>query len=374
MNTSKYRFTLDMQSDISQISLPVREQDNNRELLINLTDSGTPYIIERGCYAELTTINADRVSLVKQCSIIKNTIISVVLDESITYLPGVVDCEIRLYGSEGELITSPSFILVVNNRVTHNGDYVIPEGTKDVLDQMMEAEANRVAAEADRVAAEETRQTRFDTTMESATSKINQTISSASIAEGLAKTALNSANDALTQAQSASSAAIAAVEQAYEAIGKANEASEKAEEAASITVSPEVTIDKIEGGHKVTVKDVHGTKTFDVMDGEDGASGGGLTTATGSYTGTGADIKTIPFTVFTPSVVIIQTLGATGIFINGISSVINLLAKGADKYGFSRLTWTDASLTITAEDTVAANRPHEAFNVTNATYRYVMIP
>lgn len=41
-------------------------------------------------------------------------------------------------------------------------------------------------------------------------------------------------------------------------------------------VSPEVTIEQIEGGHRVTFKDAEGTKTFDVMDGVDGTAGGGL--------------------------------------------------------------------------------------------------
>ena len=373
MNTLQHRFTLDMQSNVAQISLQMRRLDNYRELLINLTDGGKPYYIEPGCVAVFVSKNADGDSFERNCTI-RNSVISCMIDRGITFMEGVVDSEIRLYGPYGESLASPRFLIVVNDRVAHDDDYSLPEEDLDLLDEIFSSEAERKAAETERVGAEEARQTRFDTTMESATSKINQTISSASIAEGLAKTALNSANEASAQANSASIMANAAVEQAYEAISKANEASERAEEAAAITVSPEVTVEAIAGGHKVTMKDVHGTKTFDVMDGEDGTSGGGLTSATGSYIGVGTDTKTISFTAFTPSVVIIQTLGATGIFINGISSVINLLAKGADKYGFSNLTWTNTSLTITAEDTVAANRPHEAFNVANATYRYVMIP
>ena len=37
--------------------------------------------------------------------------------------------------------------------------------------------------------------------------------------------------------------------------------------------SPEVTIEKIEGGHKVSIEDINGTKSFDVMDGEPGKDG-----------------------------------------------------------------------------------------------------
>lgn len=38
-------------------------------------------------------------------------------------------------------------------------------------------------------------------------------------------------------------------------------------------VSPEVKVEEIEGGHRITVKDVRGTSTFDVMDGAGGAGG-----------------------------------------------------------------------------------------------------
>lgn len=39
-------------------------------------------------------------------------------------------------------------------------------------------------------------------------------------------------------------------------------------------VSPVVTVTEITGGHRVTITDAEGTKTFDVMDGEDGEGGG----------------------------------------------------------------------------------------------------
>lgn len=40
-------------------------------------------------------------------------------------------------------------------------------------------------------------------------------------------------------------------------------------------VSPTVTVAKISGGHRVTITDANGMKTFDVMDGEDGGGGSG---------------------------------------------------------------------------------------------------
>lgn len=41
-------------------------------------------------------------------------------------------------------------------------------------------------------------------------------------------------------------------------------------------VSPTADVTTIEGGHRVTITDVNGTKTFDVMDGEDGTSAEGV--------------------------------------------------------------------------------------------------
>ena len=42
-------------------------------------------------------------------------------------------------------------------------------------------------------------------------------------------------------------------------------------------ISPTVTVDTITGGHRITITDVNGTISFDVMDGKDGKSGGDAT-------------------------------------------------------------------------------------------------
>ena len=50
-------------------------------------------------------------------------------------------------------------------------------------------------------------------------------------------------------------------------------------------VSPEVTIEQIDGGHRVTITDAQGTKTFDVMDGTGGSAGGLYVTNVDNSTG-----------------------------------------------------------------------------------------
>lgn len=48
-------------------------------------------------------------------------------------------------------------------------------------------------------------------------------------------------------------------------------------------VSPTITVEEITGGHRVTITDVNGTQSFDVMDGEDGADGTGGTAAAADW-------------------------------------------------------------------------------------------
>jgi hypothetical protein len=157
MNTSNYRFSLDVQSDISQVSLPVRLYDTGRRLYISLTDGGTPYVIEKGCRAVFYAKKADGNSLMNDCIIERDAVVRYDLTEQTTSCPGIVDCEIRLYGANDKLITSPRFIMVVNDRVVHDDDFPLSESEKSILDNVILNETERVNAEAARVAAEKER-------------------------------------------------------------------------------------------------------------------------------------------------------------------------------------------------------------------------
>lgn len=60
-------------------------------------------------------------------------------------------------------------------------------------------------------------------------------------------------------------------------------------------VSPTVSVTDITGGHRVTITDASGPKTFDVMDGEDGSGGGGSVAIDDTLTQSGkaADAKVV---------------------------------------------------------------------------------
>ena len=161
MNYSKYRFNLDMQSYISQISLPVRQYDTGIVLRINLTDGGVPYAIKDGCRAVFYARKADGNPLMNDCVIEKNTTICYEMTQQTTACSGVVDCEIRLYGTDGNLITTPRFILVVDSRVVHDEDFPLSESEQGIIDNLILSEYGRIEAEKER---EKTHETMLDLT------------------------------------------------------------------------------------------------------------------------------------------------------------------------------------------------------------------
>lgn len=272
MNSSNYRFTLDMQSNISQVSLPVRKGDTSRKLYINLTDSGIPYFIEDGCRAVFSARKADDNAILNDCVIEKNTTIRYDFSPQTTSSPGVVDCEIRLYGTEGNLITSPRFILVVDERVVYDSDFPLSESDKSAIDSIILSETARVEAEEDRklaeserarseaarAEAEQTRQTEFEAAEAAREERANKVVSDANASVESLVSGTSERVDAL-------------VLEGQEAVNDAREAASVANTAAEGVVSPAISVTSISGGHRVTIVDKNGTKTFDVMNGEGGS-------------------------------------------------------------------------------------------------------
>ena len=150
MNYSNYRFTLDIQSDLSQVSLPVRLGDTGRRLYINLTDGGNPYTISNGSRAVFFGSKADNNPILNNCIIEGNTTIRYDFTEQTANCAGIVDCEIRLYGPNGRLVTSPRFIMVVDERVIYGEEIPSSSSETTTLDDVLASEAQRKDAEAKR--------------------------------------------------------------------------------------------------------------------------------------------------------------------------------------------------------------------------------
>lgn len=157
MNTSKYRFTLDIQSTMSQASLPVRFGDTNRRLYITLTEGGNPYILRDGFTAAFLGKKADGSPLFNHCIIENQSVVRYDFTEQTTNVAGLVDCEIRIYDPDGYVVTSPKFVMVVNERVIYDDEVPLSAAESTVLDAIIATEQKRVAAENERADAESTR-------------------------------------------------------------------------------------------------------------------------------------------------------------------------------------------------------------------------
>lgn len=160
MNSSNYRFTLDMQSNQSQVSLPVRLGDTNRRLYIILTNGGTPFILEDGFRAVLFGRKDDGKTLNNDCIIENKSTIRYDFTPNTASKSGVVDCELRVYDAQGKLVTTPRFILVVDERVLYDDD-IVSESERSALDAIYGSETARENAEKDRIEAEGKREERM---------------------------------------------------------------------------------------------------------------------------------------------------------------------------------------------------------------------
>ena len=161
MNSSTYRFILDLHSTQSQISLPVTLGDTARVFEISFSDGGQPYIIETGVLAKIEIKRPTGTYLEAFCPIEKNTTVKYKFsqNENTAVVAGVHDCSVTLYDAEGEKIGSPRFSMVVSERVINSDDINLTDGDKTAIDAMIAAEASRQQAEAGRANAEADRKT-----------------------------------------------------------------------------------------------------------------------------------------------------------------------------------------------------------------------
>lgn len=175
MNSSNYRFTLDMHKAQSQTSIPAVLGDTGRVLHISFTDGGNPYTIETGCLAMLTIKRPTGTMIEEFCEIKNNTTVVYPFsqNENTCAVEGINECDVTLFGTDGRKITSPRFSLIVSNSVAHSDDIVITDETLSVIDSILTAEALRQDAESKRVEAE-LKRVEADSRREEAVRRLNE--------------------------------------------------------------------------------------------------------------------------------------------------------------------------------------------------------
>lgn len=115
MKDSHYRISLDIHSTQSQVSLPVKQGDTSRKVFISLCEGGNPYQIDEDCLAVFSARKPDGNIIENNC-IIANNVIEYTITEQTSAASGMLNCELKLYGGNSGLITSPRFTVIVDSR------------------------------------------------------------------------------------------------------------------------------------------------------------------------------------------------------------------------------------------------------------------
>ena len=116
MTDSCVRLSLELQQTSMQVTVRAKRFDTGRLLQISLSDDGVPYSIGEDCYAVFTGRKPDKTLIYNQCTIENNEIFYQFTEQTCSAV-GRIPAEIRLYSSQGKLITTASFVIEVFDRV-----------------------------------------------------------------------------------------------------------------------------------------------------------------------------------------------------------------------------------------------------------------
>lgn len=130
-----HNLSLNMHSSISQTSLYVKSGDTKRKLRITLTENGKVYRISDGCKAVFSAKKDNGDTLFNDCTIEGNTIVYE-FTAMTANVPGKIDCEIKLYDANNELITSPQFAIIVDD-VVRNDEGVVASSEFSALTKLI---------------------------------------------------------------------------------------------------------------------------------------------------------------------------------------------------------------------------------------------
>ena len=187
---SKHRFSLEIQSAHSQISVPVKIGDTGVILYISLTDGGKPFHIPEGTQALLSVHRPTGTYFQKHCDIENNTtIVYDFLDyENTAAVEGIHNCDITLIsGVTGRILATSWFTMIVGERAVDDDSVNVTDEDRSAIADILAAEASRQAkensrinnesergrAEEERELAENARQSAFNAKIDEADKKID---------------------------------------------------------------------------------------------------------------------------------------------------------------------------------------------------------
>lgn len=232
MNRSIHRISLDIHKVGSQTVLNVKKGDTARSICITLTENGRPYEIVENCSAVFNAKKPDGNYILNDCVIQGNEIVYDFTPQTAP-VAGAMECEVSLYDKAGNQITSPRFLIVVDE-VVYNGEEIVSTSEANVLKEMIE-EAAEVTTQAEEAVVRATKATEgAESSAElasNAADRANESAISASKAAETANEAVATAIPVVNTAEEAAMSATKAARIADEAATSANKAAAEATEA-----------------------------------------------------------------------------------------------------------------------------------------------
>lgn len=215
MTFLEHRFSLDIRKDAQQVPVRVKRDDTARRLRILLVNGIVPYVIGQDCYAMFSAIKPDGNRIFNPCTIEDNRIVYELTPQT-TAVTGGVECEIRLYGADDLLITSPSFELRVDDTL-YDEDQIPQSETEVTALTGLISDAAEVIAEGRELIGD------YGSALTKIENVRDETAEMAAEAAQQAQEAMNRAK----QAEQAVSAAESAADEAKRAAAEAKEWAEK---------------------------------------------------------------------------------------------------------------------------------------------------
>ena len=151
MNYSIHRISLDIHKVGSQAVLNVKKGDTARSICITLMENGKPYEIFENCSAVFSAKKPDGNYILNDCIIQDNKLVYNFTPQTAP-VAGAMECEVSLYDESGNQITSPRFLIVVDE-IVYNGEEIVSSSEANVLKELIE-EASDTTARAEEAAEE----------------------------------------------------------------------------------------------------------------------------------------------------------------------------------------------------------------------------
>ena len=142
MNYSDYRLTLDVHDIRSNKIVKVKRGDTSKRLCISLTENGKVYHITDACTAVFKGKKPDgeAISHMEKTDspiYIENNTIFYEMTNNTTDDIGVVECEVSLISTEGKVLLSPTFSILVEDTPVHDDDVIDTSDEPSVLDELI---------------------------------------------------------------------------------------------------------------------------------------------------------------------------------------------------------------------------------------------